>query len=213
MAEVVKRGYESPLRAQAAERTRSLIREAAARLFVEHGVVATTIRQVAEVAGASPRTVHIVFPGGKTQLFHEALNVAVGGDEADLRVNERPQWTEIMDETDGRRAIGLAVEFGTALLERAGPLIMAGIESSGADADMRELANEGSAATLSNMRAFARALKRHGVLRSGLTVNEAGDILYSLCSPHMHELLRRRCGWSVERYRRWLTNALVSQLL
>lgn len=213
MAVTVKRGYESPLRAQAAQRTRSLIREAATRLFVERGVVATTVREVAEAAGVSPRTVHIAFPGGKTQLFHEALDVAVGGDEADITVIDRPQWKDILAEPDGRRAIELAVAFGTELLERAGPLIMAGIESSGADADMRGLSEEGSAATLTNMRGLARSLKRHGALRTGMSPNEAGEILYALASPHMHELLRRRCGWSVEHYRRWLVDALVAALL
>jgi len=212
MAETVKRSYESPLRAQAAGQTRRLIRSAAAQLFITRGVVASTVRQVAEQAGVSPRTVHVAFPGGKTQLFHEALNVAIGGDDADIPVADRPQWQGILDEPDGRRAIALSVDFGAELLERAGPLVMAGIESSGADADMRRLADEGSDATMANMRAFARSLKRHGGLRDGLGVNEAAEILYAMGSPHMHELLRRRSGWSAQHYRRWLTETLIAAL-
>src|SRR5882757_5961680 len=103
MAETVKRSYESPLRAQAARQTRRLIRSAAAQLFIKYGVVATTVRQVAEAAGVSPRTVHVAFPGGKTQLFHEALNVAIAGDEQDLSLADRPQWKDILAEADGCR--------------------------------------------------------------------------------------------------------------
>ena len=41
------RRYHAPQRAQAAAQTKARIREAASALFVEHGYVATTIRDIA----------------------------------------------------------------------------------------------------------------------------------------------------------------------
>jgi len=49
-----------------------------------------------------------------------------------------------------------------------------------------------------------------------VSVEAAGadpDILYALASPHMHQLLRGRRGWSVEHCRAWLRNAIIRELL
>jgi len=50
-------------------------------------------------------------------------------------------------------------------------------------------------------------------LRPGLTAQAAADILYALASPHTHQLLRRHCGWTTQRYHTWLINAVTQQLL
>src|SRR6266511_4013718 len=113
----------------------------------------------------------------------------------------------------GRRALTLVVDYGTALLERAGPLIITSIESAGADPDMRRIADQGAHATAVNLGAFARALADHGALRPGLDAQQAADVLLVLSSPHVHHLLRRDRGWSVERYRDWLLDTLTSTLL
>jgi hypothetical protein len=61
--------------------------------------------------------------------------------------------------------------------------------------------------------ALTTRLDQQGSLRAGLDAASAADILYALGSPHMHQLLRRRREWSVDRYRRWLENALTRELL
>ena len=47
----------------------------------------------------------------------------------------------------------------------------------------------------------------------GLTAQTAADILYALASPHTHQLLRRHCRWTTQRYRTWLTRAVTQELL
>jgi AcrR family transcriptional regulator len=208
----VKRSYRSPLREEAARNTRARVRDAAAGLFVEQGFVATTMKQVAAAAGVAERTVYAAFPS-KADLFHEVLGVATVGDELPVPVAERPEFRAAMAETDGRRALALAVDYGSALLDRAGALIMAGIESAGADPDMRRIADEGARATADNLGDLARALADHGALRPGVDVQEAADILIVLSSPHVHDLLRHDRGWSAERYRAWLLDTLAGALL
>jgi hypothetical protein len=128
-------------------------------------------------------------------------------------VADRAEFRAAFDERDGRRALTLVVDYGTALLERAGPLIVTSIESAGADPDMRRIANQGAHATAVNLGAFARALADHGALRPGLDARQAADVLLVLSSPHVHHLLRHDRGWSVERYRDWLLDTLTSTLL
>jgi len=210
MSDDVKRPYRSRRRAESAEQTRELIRAAAARLFVDRGVTATTMRQVAAEAGVAERTVYTAFPT-KTALFNEVVNVATVGDDRPVAVAERPEFTDVFTETDPRRAVELIVGFGAALLERAGDLIMAAIESSGADADMREFCERSSAANKANMLALAQAWAHNGLLR--VDAETAATLLHTLCSPHVHHLLRRDQGWSADRYRGWLTDTLLTTVL
>jgi hypothetical protein len=105
------------------------------------------------------------------------------------------------------------VDFGTALLERAGDLVIAAIESSGADPDMREFCDRAAAETAANLRATAQAWEERGMLRDGVDAEEAGAVLFALSSPQVHNLLRRRHGWEVDRYREWVVDAITRTLL
>ena len=213
MSTPVKRVYQSESRAAAALLTRVRIRNAAARLFVEQGYVATTVRQIATGAEVAPRTVFNAYPGGKAQIFDEALDVALGGDEERTPLRARPLTQTVVQEPDGRRAVELLADGATNLYERAGDLITTYLESAGADAHMRNHAEMGAAEAARIMRDVARSLKRHNSLRTDLTVDRAGDLLFALCSPHVHHLLRRRCGWSRSAYREWLAGELKRAVL
>ena len=87
----VKRPYRSPLREQAALRTRTQIRDAAARLFVRQGYAATTMRQISEQAQVSERTTYLVFPS-KLDLLLEVIGVATAGDDRPVPIAERPEF-------------------------------------------------------------------------------------------------------------------------
>lgn len=213
MSERARRSYSSPLREEAARRTRRTIRDAAARLFVGNGYVRTTVKQIAEEAGVAVRTVFTAFPEGKAQVFREALDEAVAG-----AGDDRPADPPVRRPADRRdSAADLVVEqvvgYGTAMLERAGELLMTSVESSGADPDMRRFARDDARANAVNARTIAQGLASSGWLRSGVTVEEAADVLYTLSSPQVHALLRRDCGWSADRYRAWIADTLRATLL
>ena len=212
MADSVKRPYQSTRRADTAQQTRRLIREAAAELFVQQGIAATTMRQVAAAAGVAERTVYTAFPT-KTALFHEVIDIATVGDELPVPVADRVEFTAVMTESDPVRAARHAVDFGCAILERSGALIMAAIESSGADPDMREFASHGRAMTSANLLTVVQAWDRNGLLRDGVDVAQAHAIFFTLSSPHVHQLLRRDQGWDLDRYRDWLVTMITSTVL
>lgn len=239
MSDRAPRTYISPLREEAARRTRSAIREAGARLFVRNGYVSTTVRQIAEEAGVAVRTVFTAFPGGKAELFREALDEAVAGvtdtgsasgaggnpgGDGDAGRNQGAPATSgaaasvrqpvgRVRGTEADLIVEQVVDYGADMLERAGGLLMTSVESAGADPDMRRFAQEDARATAVNARTIAEGLHHSGWLRDGVEVDHAADVLYTLSSPQVHALLRRDCGWDVDRYRTWLAETLRTTLL
>jgi AcrR family transcriptional regulator len=212
MADPVKRAYRSQARAEAAAATRARIREAATRLFVERGYAATTVREVAAAAGVGERTLYDAF-ATKAALFTHTLSVATVGDEQPVPVADRPEIIAAREQADPRAAISRLVAYSTALLERAGDLIMVSVEGAGADPDMRGAADAGAAATHQVHLALTSALHDRGALRDGLDPLTAADILYALGSPHIHQLLRRHRGWSAKQYRSWLESTITRELI
>jgi len=212
MASNVKRAYRSEARTASAAVTRARIRDAATRLFVERGYVATTMREVAAAAGVGERTLYDAFPT-KAALFSHTLSVATVGDEEPVRVFDRPEMIATRGQLDPRAAIAQLVAYTTDLLERAGDLIMVSVEAAGADPDMRAVADAGAAATHRGHLALTTALHQREALSDGLDPATAADILYALASPHMHQLLRRHRGWSVEQYAAWIESSATRELV
>lgn len=211
MGDPVKRVYRSQARAAAAAETRVRIREAAAAQFIEHGFVATTMRDVARAAGVGERTLYDAF-SSKSALFAHTLGVATVGDEEPVPVMDRAEVRSALT-AEPAVAVRQIVGYAARLLDRAGDLIVVSIEAAGADADMRRATEEGARATHQVYSRLSRALHERGALRPGLDAGAAADILYALASPQVHQLLRRHRRWSSRRYRAWLEAALTEQLL
>lgn len=212
MTTPVKRTYRSPLREEAARATRQRIRDAAVELFLQHGFVATTMKQVAARAGVAERTVYTAY-ATKADLFRDAVDVALVGDELPVPVLDRDEMRAAMAERDGRRSLEQVVAYNVAIGERAHDLVMVGELSSGADQDMRRFSQDGSRAMAAGLGVLATALADHGSLRSDVDVDRAADILFFYLSPYTHHVLRRLRGWTVEELSDWILDALVRELL
>ncbi len=208
----VKRRYRSPLREQAARRTRAQIRDAAARLFVQQGYAGTTMRQIAEAADVSERTTYLVFPS-KLDLLVEAIEVATTGDDRPVPLAERPEFQAALSERDGNKALQAAISWVSTLLERSGPLVMAAYESAGADKALRRAAMEGERARARDLSLIAKTLHSNGALRADLDVEQATDILLVWISPQTHQILRRDRKRSLARYQDTLLTVLKQALL
>jgi len=208
----VKRPYKSPLREQAARRTRTQIRDAAARLFVQQGYALTTMRQIAEGAEVSERTAYLAFPS-KLDLFLEVIGVATAGDDLPVPIAERPEFRSALSERDGKKTLELIVSMVTNFNERSGALVRAASESAGADGGLREAVKQGERAFARDVALIARALRDNGALHPDLSVEEATDILLLLVSPHAHQVLRSNRERSVARYRSTVLKTLERALL
>lgn len=201
MSEEARRSHSSPLREQGAVYTRLLVRDAGHRLFARDGFVATSIEKIAYEADVSEQTLYTHYRN-KVEIFQDALNVAITDDE-------QSSFEELPQMSSARDLIREAVARNTVILERAGALIMAGVESSGADADLRRISDEGEHALRASCLAIADALVKTGEVLPELGAEAVADVLTTMLSPHVHQLL----GWPADRYRTWLTNALKATLL
>lgn len=56
-------------------------------------------------------------------------------------------------------------------------------------------------------------LAERGALREGLAIEDARDIVWTLCSLAVHDHLVVARDWNSDRYQAWLTAALTQELL
>src|SRR4051794_6909255 len=100
------RSYRSPLREAQARETRRRVVSAARDLFLDRGYAATTIAAVARGAAVSADTVYSTF-GSKIAVLKAVLDVAVGGDDTDVAILDRPDPQAMRAEPDQRRQVAM----------------------------------------------------------------------------------------------------------
>jgi AcrR family transcriptional regulator len=192
--------------------TRRRIREAAARLFVEHGYLATTIEAIAAEAGVAVQTVYFVF-GSKRALLAEVLDVAIVGDDAPVPVLERPWVDEARAEEDPRRVVLLIVQHGAQIIRRLAPIKEMVRGAAASDPEIAALLEQDKERRLATQTEFVRLLADGGALAPGLTVARAADVVFALFSHEVYQLLVVDRGWSPAAWERWLADSLAAQLL
>jgi AcrR family transcriptional regulator len=207
--EPARRRYHSDLRRDQAERTRALVRDAAATLFEEHGYEGTSIAAIAEAAHVSPETVYGRF-GTKRALLGELVRRAVRGDDS-APVPEQRGPRAVAAATDQHEQLRLFAADIVLRLERAAPLVAIVAGASRSHPELAELLAALHADRLANLRILVDALVINGPLR--LEKEEAVETVWALTSPELHQLLVRVRGWTRQRYRDWLAASLAALLL
>ena len=213
MTDTVKGNSGPPTtRAERARLTRRRITDAAAELFVERGYGATMLDQVAERAGVAVQTVYFHF-GNKSTLLKRALDVAAVGDDEPVELLERPWLDGIKAEPDPRRMIELWVANSRSIMERVAPILAVVRGSVGADPDLAAQwqANEQQRRTAH--RALAQILADRGLLRTGLTRQDAADLTFLIASVESYFLATATLGWSPEHWESTTVSILISTLL
>jgi AcrR family transcriptional regulator len=216
MSEDVKprRRYDSTRRQAQAAQTRQDILAAAHRLFLERGYAGTTIASIAEAADVVVETVYRAY-GGKTELFKAVVRAAVAGGaaRAAVPVEQRPAIKAVIAETDPHRQLALYAATQPGIHARAGPLLRVLVGAAAADPELAQVWAQLEGERLAGMGRFARALADRGVLRADLSVEDARDVLWTLNSMAVHDLLVVQRRWPPERYRDWLAATLARTLL
>ena len=208
-----KRHYDSRRRLQQAANTRREIITAAGRLFRERGY-AVPMPAIADEAGVVVETVYRIF-GNKAGLFRAVIEALLAGGpaRAERPVEERPAIRAIVDEPDPRRQIALYAATQPGIHRRAGPLLRALRDARASDVDLARLWNELEAWRLEGQGRFVAHLAEQGAFRPDRSIEEATDLVWTLCSLAVHDLLVLERGWTVERYQVWLEAALTRELL
>jgi AcrR family transcriptional regulator len=202
------RSYDNTGRAEQARATRRRILAAARDLIVERGPAAITMRDIAERARVSPETLYKTF-GTKSALVKDVYDVTLAGDDEDVSMSDRPGHQAIRAATDVREKLALYAALARAVSERVGPLLskLQAAAQSG-DPDMRDIVATTDAERLAGATYFVET----GWLRPGLDPARARDIVWTLNSPQLYQMLVGERGWSPEEYERWLAKALGDAL-
>jgi AcrR family transcriptional regulator len=207
------RAYESPLRREQALATERRILDAAYRLLVDQGYGATTMSAVAREAGVSTPTVYKVV-GSKPELVKRVYDVTLVGDAEPVPFAERPEVRAAYEEADPRRFLAAYAGLGRLLLDRLGPLLatlVAGARSG--EPELVEFVATINGERLAGTTMVARRLEEMGALRPGLDVERARDLIWTLNSIEVWELLVRQRGWSPDEWEAWQARALVEAVL
>jgi AcrR family transcriptional regulator len=209
-----RRRYDSRRRQEQAAKTREDILATAGTLFREQGYAVTPMPRIAAEAGVVVETIYRIF-GSKAGLFRAVMEAVLAGGtaRADIPVEERPAIRAVIDEPDPRRQVALYVATQPGIHRRSGPLLRALQGAVATDPELKTLWHEMEAWRLDGQGRFVGMLAERGWLRPGLSFNEARDVVWTLCSLAVHDLLVVERAWTSKRYQDWLTAALTRELL
>jgi AcrR family transcriptional regulator len=201
-----KRPYHSRARQRQAEETRQRILAAARSLFESHGYAATTLEAIAEIADVSPKTIAAVF-GSKRTLLGEVINP----DAFSTRVQQLIE--EVGETEDPSRRLSLVAQITRQAYEPLASSLEL-LRTAGAVApELADLAQQVEARRRQNQGRLIASLHEQGVLRPGLSFEEATDVLWALTSYDLYRILVVEQRWEPMRYETWLAQLLIQQML
>ncbi|MDX6240464.1 MAG: hypothetical protein QOG10_5284 [Kribbellaceae bacterium] len=170
--------------------------ESARALFLRSGFAGTTVAAIASEAGVSQETVYKTF-GGKTGLVEALYRQGLQG-RGPVPAYQRSDG--LRTKSDPHEVVRgwsrLAVEVGP----RVNPIHLLVRDAALVDPGLADLLREMDEDRNARMTENARYLQQAGHLRAGLDVHAAADVMWSVTSPEMYELLVVRRGWSLERW-------------
>jgi hypothetical protein len=135
----------------------------------------------------------------------------VAGDDEAVAVLDRPWVSALRDEPDLRQALRLVVAEGTAIIARATPIYLR-VQEACADAEVAEVLATQRARRYQTDRDVAALLAAKPGFAAGVTVDQAGDILYAVLSEDTYRLFCMDRGWEPGQWRAWCLTSLHTTL-
>lgn len=139
--------------------------------------------------------------------------LAGGASRAEVPVEERPAIRAVINEPDPRRQVELYAATQPGIHRRAGPLLRALLGAVATDPELKALWDEMETWRLEGQGRFVAMLAERASLRPELSFEEARDVVWTMCSLAVHDLLVVARSWTSEQYQEWLTAALTRDLL
>ena len=200
------RAYTSQLRQDQAQLTRSRILATARALFASTGYHQTSVRQLADSAGVSVKTLYDAI-GSKSEI----LGALVLDVKDQIHIGDLT--TRLYDEPDPRGKLGLSALVNRRFCEAGWEILELLSSAIPGDQRLAESWQETERHRLRGQRLVVDQLAEGGALRSGLSRRDATDTLWTLSSHDNYRALvvdRRR---SPAYFERWLTDVSIRVLL
>jgi AcrR family transcriptional regulator len=207
------RGYRSPVRDEQARRTRRAVLDAARELLLEQGYAAVSMAAIAARAQVSVALLYKTF-GSKPDLVKEVYDVTMAGDDDDRPIAAREEIADLLADPDARGKLARYARLARLLSGRAGILAVALREAArGGETELVPFVRATDAERLVGATKLVEHLADAGMLRAGLPVERARDLVWVTTSPEAFALLVRDRGWSLDDYEGWVRAALEAALL
>lgn len=209
---MMARTYDSSRRREQAQATRREVLACARRLFLERGYAQTTMPSIAQAGGVSKEMLYAAW-GSKAGIVGALLRETLRGEEDAAPLEQGEKIAAIRAAGSARAALEL---YGALLAEvqpQLAPMLRLLRAGAAGDEELALMLARNSTDRLAGMRRFAEHLAERGALAPGLDVEHARDVLWTLNSPELFDLLVTERGWSTERYGSWVAALLASALL
>ena len=200
-------------RDEAARQTRAAGVEAAHRLFIAQGYAATSIRQVADVAGASEQTVYRIH-GDKAELLRAVVLAAVGAPSDTGNLRESPLMLELSGAPTPQQRLRITARVMREVYARGlADLEQVVVAAAAADQRVRVLADEIAAQRWQDTRSLVLAILGEATLDPGLGVDDVVDYLFAVESGAVYLTLTTGRGWTTEQYVEWFVELFERMFL
>lgn len=189
-----------------AQETKRLILDAALALFTRRGYGATSVNEIAAEAGVAVPTVYASV-GTKPALLRLLL------ERLDEQARVADHVRRVLAAERPRDILTAQIALTRALVEHAGPIVVALRSAAGVEPDLATAYAEGMNRHRAGAATTVRRIDDAGALRDGLAQERAVAILATLTRPMIWEALTGEFGWSFDEAEWWVTDVLVRELL
>jgi AcrR family transcriptional regulator len=210
--EPATRPYDSSRRRERARASRKEILAVARSSFLANGYAGTTMAAIATSAGVSVETLYGTW-GSKAGVVQALIREALrGGDDAPP-FEQSDAIKEVIAEPVPRAQLELYGRLLGEIQPKLVPIVRLLREGAAADRRLAAAYEKHKRDRLEGMQSFAELLRSRRALRRGLTVEQARDILWTMNSAELYELLVEQRSWSPRRYGEWIASTLTDALL
>ena len=208
-----RRRYHSPQRQRQALATRQQIVHAAGTCFGRDGYFGTTIEAIAQEAGVAVPTVYAAF-GSKRAILSALIDAAIfGPDPPRTPIQQRSWYPEIASAPDPATLLRRWAEILCEVNARVAPVQRVVHSAAASDPHIAQLWQRLKDQRLIGQSAIAQLLAERQVLRPGLSVGQAADIIFVLSDAYVYDAYVRDRGWSPTQAAQWLGDAFCALLL
>ena len=142
------------------------------------------------------------------------MDVAIGGDDEQIRLLEREGPQALRAAADQREQLRLFTAGISSQLDRVRPMNDMMRSAAAVEPEIAALQDDLNLRQRRHaMNMIAMWLTQNGPLRNEMTIETAGSILWTLASPDVHRMLTLQHSWTSECSQDWLNETLAATLL
>jgi AcrR family transcriptional regulator len=210
MSTKAPRAYQSVLRREQAEATRTRILQAAATLFAADGYARTTLAAIGAAAGVSAETVQ--GQGPKAALLIAAMDYAAVGVVGEDDVLNLDIGRALVAIEDPAQALDALVAGVVDLNGRIAGLYLALTSGANSEPKLREYLGELFGSITAQAHRIFGVYRERGWLCDDVALDEIAETVAVLTSVETYLHITERDGRSVDHYRRWLRRMMLSTI-